>query len=98
MTLVTVLGDGTTLPKLNNSLPIILLFKGAVSFGYFNDKKYRANVDYIDPPENQDLILEEIINYVYNDCMIMLHKRHPVHILCPFSIAKKMRLIAENSL
>ncbi len=91
MTLVTVLGDGSTIPHLNKNLPIILLHRGEISFGIYNEIEFRRGGIYIDKPSNYNNIFCEVHNYVNNECLAMIEKKHPIHILCPRNIAIKMK-------
>jgi len=96
MTLVHILGDGSSLPKLSYDWPIIMLTEGEVFFGNFNAEKFRRNEFYIDAPDNYDELNEEIQQYVKQNCGIFKFKKHPVYLLCPKYISKKMKWLLRD--
>lgn len=91
MTIVYILGDGTSVPHLSEKFTIILIQNRAVFFGKFNRSKYMQNEVYLDMPLNHDDLKEDVVNYVFTECGMMMDKKHPVHILCPKNIAQKMK-------
>jgi hypothetical protein len=94
MTLVHILGDGSTIPELRKSHAIIVIYKGKIAFGSFNKEKYLySNEEYVDVPTNMAELSAEILAYINNECAAIWEKKHAVHILCPRSISKKMILI-----
>lgn len=90
MTLVHMMGDGSTVPVLKKQNAVILIDRGEIYFGSFNGSKYVEGVKYIDEPANRKELESEIVDYVNNECTLMLNKLHPVLVLCPQSIAKRM--------
>lgn len=91
MTLITILGDGTTLPKLGTNYPLILIRDGSIFFGCLSPEKFRKGEFYLTEPENHHDLKEQVFSYVLEECYDMMFKKHPVHILCPRHLSVKMK-------
>lgn len=95
--LIRVLGDGTTIPGLQHKQPVILISNGSVRFGKYNRTKFVNNLFYLEEPENSAELANDIEAFINEACPSMKIKKHPVHLLCPVELARRMQWPKEQS-
>lgn len=90
MTIVKIFGDGTTIPQLTAQMPIISINNGFIDFGCFLLDSYKKNNDFLLKPLNYTEIEKDVKQYIEQECAFLLQKRHPVYLLCPVFLSKRM--------
>ncbi|MEQ1675519.1 MAG: hypothetical protein ABL876_02385 [Chitinophagaceae bacterium] len=98
MTIISILGDGSVYPPINNQDLVIRLLQGRIYIGQFNKHLFiSSSENYLNEPENATDLKADVLAYINSQMPGLLERRHPVHIICPQKIAAKAKWYAQPS-